>query len=107
VETLGDKVALIAGRLQELADHAHVGDVRQCGMMVGIELVADRDARKPFDSNLRVGAAVCRHARKFGLITRPLGDVVVLMPAPAMDTETLKRMMDAAVETIYDYFENK
>jgi len=87
----------------ELADHRHVGDIRQCGMMVGIELVRDRNARQPFDENLRVGAAVCEHARRFGLIVRPLRDVVVLMPAPAMDLDTLDRMTSAAVETVRSF----
>ena len=73
------------------------------GMMVGIELVADRAGPKPFDPGRRVGAAVCKAARHHGLIIRPLGDVVVLMPAPAMDAATLDRMLSAVVETIREY----
>jgi len=47
---------------------------------------------------------VCFAARKRGLILRPLGDVLVLMPAPAMDMDTLDRMMDAVVETVGEFF---
>ena len=101
---LPGKVDYIRTRLAELADHPHVGDIRQCGMMVGIELVADRETKAPFDLADRVGAAVCRSARDRGLLIRPLGDVVVLMPAPAMDSAALERMMIAAVGTIHDYF---
>ena len=107
LEALPAKVDLIGGRLAELSDHPHVGDIRQCGMMVGIELVRNRHGPRPFEPSLRVGAAVCRHARQHGLITRPLGDVVVLMPAPAMDTETLTRMLDAVIASIHEYFEEK
>ncbi len=104
---LGEKVELMQKRLGELADHPHVGDVRQCGMMVGIELVADRQSRQPFEPQQRLGAALCRHGRKFSLMLRPLGDVVVLMPAPAMDLDTLQRMMTAVIDTIHDYFETQ
>jgi len=101
---LPGKIDYIRTRLAEIADHPRVGDIRQCGMMVGIELVADREAKAPFDPADRVGAAVCRSARDRGLLIRPLGDVVVLMPAPAMDVATLERMMAAVVGTIHDYF---
>ena len=104
LDALPGKIEYIRARLAELADHPHVGDVRQCGMMVGIELVADRQAKAAFDPVRRVGAAVCRSARDRGLLIRPLGDVVVLMPAPAMDSAALERMMIAAVGTIHDYF---
>ena len=106
-EAMPAKIDLLAARLAELSDHPHVGDVRQRGMMVGIELVRDPRGREPFHPSLGVGAAVCKLARKHGLIIRPLGDVVVLMPAPAMDTETLTRMLDAVIASIHEYFEEK
>ena len=102
--TLPDKIALIERRLSPLADHPRVGDVRQCGMMIGIELVADRAKRKVFDPAKRVGAAVCLQARQRGVIIRPLSDVVVLMPAPAMDRDTLTRLCEGVVATIEEFF---
>ena len=104
LESLGPKIEMITSHLGELADHAHVGDIRQCGMMVGIELVADRARSRRFDPALRTGAALCAAARGRGVIIRPLGDVVVLMPAPAMDRPTLGRLLEATVATIKDYF---
>ncbi|HBN77251.1 MAG TPA: adenosylmethionine--8-amino-7-oxononanoate transaminase, partial [Planctomycetaceae bacterium] len=71
-------------RLQVLNDHPHVGEIRQKGIMAGIELVQDRDSRTPFDSHRRIGHQVILAARKRGVIIRPLGDVIVLMPAIAM-----------------------
>jgi len=103
LESLRDKISVIRDVLGRLADHPHVGDIRQCGMMVGIELVRDRQHKRRFDPVRRVGAAVCKAARAQGVITRPLGDVVVLMPAPAMDAGTLGRLLDAIVATIEDY----
>ncbi len=101
---LPEKIAMIRDSVAELADHPNVGDIRQCGMMAGVELVADRASGKPFDAALRTGAAVCAAARDRGVIIRPLGDVIVLMPAPAMDTGTLSRLLDATVATITDTF---
>ncbi|MBN1942341.1 MAG: adenosylmethionine--8-amino-7-oxononanoate transaminase [Phycisphaerae bacterium] len=104
VEKLPEKVRLVSRRLAELKDHPHVGDVRQCGLMIGIELVADRETKKPFNPLDRIGAKVCLAARKRGAIIRPLGDVVVLMPAPAMDHDTLDTLLTITIETIHEYF---
>lgn len=104
VQKLSAKAQRISSRLTEVKKHPNVGDVRQCGMMVGIELVADRDTRKSFDPLQRVGAKVCLAARSRGIIIRPLGDVVVLMPAPAMDHNTLDRLLTITIETIHEYF---
>jgi len=83
-----------------LAGHPHVGDVRLRGVMCGIELVAQRGPNRPFDPDARVGAALCAEARSRGLMIRPLGDVVILNPAPAMDPETTQEMLRLLVETI-------
>lgn len=104
LDMLAGKVERIHTALAELADHPHVAEVRQCGMMVGIGLVRDRATGEPFDPARRVGAAVCRSALARGVITRSLGDVVVLMPAPAMDGETLGKLLTATIETINEYF---
>ena len=70
----------------------HVGEVRQLGFMVGIELVADRATKEPFDWTLATGARVCRRARELGLITRPLGDVVTFLPPLAATEDDLEAM---------------
>jgi len=91
---------VLSSRLSELNSFPHVGEIRQKGIMVGIELVRDRDSMEPFDNSLRLGHAVTLAARKRNVILRPLGDVVVLMPAPAMPTELIHRLCDAAIESI-------
>jgi adenosylmethionine-8-amino-7-oxononanoate aminotransferase len=77
-----------------------VGDVRRKGLMVGIELVEDRQTRKPFDPRRRVGAAVCQAIRNHGVILRPLGDVVVLMPPLAMPVGDVERIVDAVAAEV-------
>lgn len=95
-EGLPERVAALAPHLAELlapvAALPCVGEVRQAGFMVGIELVRDRETKEPFDRRLGVGRRVCRRARELGLITRPLGDVVTLLPALATPEEDLEAM---------------
>lgn len=92
--------ARLAERLREIADHPHVGDIRHKGVMVGIELVADRSTQAPFPPERRMGHEVTLQARRRGVIIRPLGDVVVLMPAPAMPGELIDRLCDAVFAAI-------
>ncbi len=99
------KIAFLERELKRFLDLGHVGDVRQKGFMIGIELEADPQARKPFPLESRIGALACRAARKRGVILRPLGDVVVVMPPPAMTEKDLGRVLDAAYESIREVTE--
>ncbi|MFP5225935.1 MAG: adenosylmethionine--8-amino-7-oxononanoate transaminase [Actinomycetota bacterium] len=102
-ETLRDVEARtdqLSALLKPLADHPIVGDVRQRGLMVGIELVADRGSKEPFDPSLTMGARVCREARKHGVIIRPLGDVVVLMPPLVISSDELTLLVEATAASI-------
>lgn len=94
------KAAALARALAPLAGHPHVGDVRQRGLMVGIELVRDRASKAEYEYGLRVGHRVCQAARPLGAILRPLGNVVVLMPPLAMTEAELARLAAIAVEGI-------
>jgi adenosylmethionine-8-amino-7-oxononanoate aminotransferase len=95
VAAVANKGEALRGMLEELKDLPHVGDIRQRGFMVGIELVENRQTRGRFDPKKRVGAAVCARLRGHGVILRPLGDVIVLMPPPAMGLEDLKTIVTA------------
>ena len=72
----------------------HVGDVRQRGFMVGIELVHDRQTQAPYPWQEKTGVRVCQEVRKHGVILRPLGNVIVLMPPLSMTIEELERLLD-------------
>jgi adenosylmethionine-8-amino-7-oxononanoate transaminase len=95
VRSVESKSRALAEMLSELHELPHVGDVRQKGFMVGIELVADRPSRQPFDPRRRVGAEVCAKIRRHGVILRPLGDVIVMMPPLAMAVEDLRKIVMA------------
>lgn len=94
---------IITEELSPLRACRHVLDVRQRGLMVGVELCADRTSRASFDFAARTGAELCRRMRDQGAIVRPLGDVIVLMPAPGMDHGTLRNLLAVTVGTILDW----
>jgi adenosylmethionine-8-amino-7-oxononanoate aminotransferase len=93
---------LLARRLAELRDHPHVGEVRQKGIMAGIELVASRADQKAFDPATRIGHRVVLAVRDRGVVLRPLGDVIVLMPAPAMPGTLVDQLCTATFAAIDD-----
>ena len=93
----------LAAGLERLARHPHVGEVRRKGMMVGVELVRDRATREPYGYQERLGFAVCLAARRHGVLLRPLGNVVVLMPPLSLTVEEARLLTTAledAVETV-------
>jgi adenosylmethionine-8-amino-7-oxononanoate aminotransferase len=94
------KVERLRGHLQRLGEIPIVGDIRQHGLMAGVELVKDRRTREPFPAALRLGHQVCRRMRDKGVILRPLGDVVVVMPPLAIPDEMLDRIGEALDESI-------
>ena len=100
LDNVAQNEQLLARRLEELADHPHVGEIRRKGIMVGIELVQDRNTMQPFPASERVGHRVTLAARSRGVMIRPLGDVIVLMPAPAMPESLVNQICEVAFESI-------
>jgi adenosylmethionine-8-amino-7-oxononanoate aminotransferase len=100
LENLPPKVDRLAERLARLAGWSNVGEVRQMGLIAGIELVADKATKEPFPWSHQVGARVCRDARSSGLLLRPLGDVIVIMPPLSIRVEELDWLMDVVEGSI-------
>ena len=100
LERMATKVELLAERLKEFWSLPHVGDVRQKGFMVGVELVADRKTKEPFPPQMKVGQKVILEARRQGVVIRPLGDVIVLMPPLAIPEGELERLVEIVYHAI-------
>jgi adenosylmethionine---8-amino-7-oxononanoate aminotransferase len=86
--------AVLGEALHAFDGLAHVGEVRRRGLMCGVELVADRATKAPFPAAALAGKRVCDALRDDGIILRPLGDVLVLMPAPAMSADDLRWLVE-------------
>ncbi|RMH03967.1 MAG: adenosylmethionine--8-amino-7-oxononanoate transaminase [Nitrospirae bacterium] len=104
VERTLTRVQMHAKRLARLLDplrqYPCVGEIRQCGLMVGIELVQDHVTRTPLPLTARVGQRVARAARARGLIIRPIGNVVLLVPPLITTSGQLQQMVSILSESI-------
>jgi len=100
LQKLRPKIAALHRLLQLLGQHPHVGDIRQLGFIVGIELVRDRKTKKPYPTTERVGMRVAAEARRLGLLIRPLGNVIVLMPPLSTTMKELRRMVGIVTTAI-------
>ena len=101
LDRLGPKIARLERLLaSEVAPLPHVEDVRQCGVMVGIELAADAAGRRPYPAADRMGARVTAEARRRGVIVRPLGDVVVLMPPLSITGAEIDRLVTVVRDAV-------
>jgi adenosylmethionine-8-amino-7-oxononanoate aminotransferase len=97
---LPDKIALLEKALRRIGSLDMVGDVRNCGMMAGVELVEDKASGRSFDPSRRIGARLCQRMRDKGAILRPLSDVIVIMPPLAITQEQLTELLAVVTETI-------
>jgi len=82
----------------------NVGDIRQEGCVAGIELVRDWRRRTPFNLRERAGIRVCEAMAQRGVLTRPVGNVIVLMPPYCTTPAQVKRMVRALTESIHEVF---
>jgi adenosylmethionine-8-amino-7-oxononanoate aminotransferase len=95
-EPVLERNAGIAARMDELAaplrEHPNVAEVRQTGMILAIEMVADGKTRRPFAAQDRRGLRAYRHALAQGVVLRPLGDILYWMPPYCIDEEGLQHL---------------
>ena len=96
LDQLPEKIARFAEHLQRIAEHPHVGDVRQCGLMIGIELVQNKATGEPYPWQEARGRRACEVAIENGVWLRPLGDVIVMMPPLSITLDEIDLMGSAA-----------
>ena len=92
--------ARMSERVRELAEHPHVAEVRQRGMIAAIELTADKGSRTPYPWQQRRGLTVYRHALTRGVLLRPIGAVVYFMPPYVITPAEIDLMVEVAREGI-------
>lgn len=97
---LKEKTRLVEKWLNDVGSLPHVGDARGAGMMVGVELVKDKKTKEPYPYEERWGWRVSLKAREKGVIIRPLGNVVVVMPPLSISTETLDALFSHVKNSI-------
>ncbi len=114
LKNVRDRAAELSAGLAPLRDHPHVKEVRQVGLMAGIDLVqekisltpslslGERDGvrHRPYPVAARMGLKVCDEALRRGVWLRPLGDVVILMPPLAISQKELAFLIDVVRNSV-------
>ena len=85
---------------RDLNDHPHVAEVRQYGMILAIELIKDKQKRIPYPWQERRGLRVYQYALSQGVLLRPLGNVIYLMPPYVITLEEIAMVVRVAREGI-------
>ncbi len=93
VENASAMGTLLHQELKRFADHPLVGEIRGMGLIAGIELVADRNSKRPFDPVGATGAAFFRHAQARGLIIRAIGDTIALSPPLIIKADQVRELV--------------
>ncbi|MBI4838164.1 MAG: aminotransferase class III-fold pyridoxal phosphate-dependent enzyme, partial [Nitrospirae bacterium] len=91
---------ILKKELVKISDFPHVGDVRQKGFMAGIELVKNKKTKEPYKAEEKIGWKVCCIAREKGLIIRPLGNIIVMMPPLSISNQELESLVQITAESI-------
>jgi adenosylmethionine-8-amino-7-oxononanoate aminotransferase len=104
IGAVAQKARVLRDALAPLAAHRHVGDIRQAGLMCGIELVADRGTKALLAPGDRNGYHICLALRDRGIFLRPLGDVIVLMPPLSVTIAELRHLAASVHAAIVERF---
>ncbi len=97
---LASKIKFFSRLLTPLATLHQVGDVRQRGLMAGVELVMDKRTNTPYPLSAKAGHRVAAIARSKGLILRPIGNVLVLIPPLSISKDELKKTVEILKQSI-------
>ncbi len=98
--TLPPKIQILEDWLKAISGMDHVGDVRNKGLMAGVELVRDKRTKDPYPWEEKMGWRVCHFVREKGIIIRPLGNVIVIMPPLSISADDLRYMLESIGEGI-------
>lgn len=99
---LQPKISHLGELLCNLAAEPHIGEIRQCGFIAGIDVVADKRSLAPYPWQEQTGAKVCTAARRYGLLTRPIRDTLVLMPPLCFSDEEISGSVEALRMAVRD-----
>jgi adenosylmethionine---8-amino-7-oxononanoate aminotransferase len=100
IENLKGKIKILEDWLKDVRGLNHVGNVRNAGFIAGVELAKDKQTKTPYDWAEKTGWRVARHARDKGVLLRPLGNVIVIMPPLAISEQNLIKLLEVIKSAI-------
>jgi len=105
IEKIQPKIRLFRSGLKKFWELRHVGDIRQEGLMIGIELVQDKKTKKAYPLDQKIGIRVIQEAKRRGAILRPLGNVIVLMPPLSITHSEIKKLLNILYRSVEEVTE--
>jgi adenosylmethionine-8-amino-7-oxononanoate aminotransferase len=102
LKSLEESIAHLTSLLSVLSSVPHVGDVRQCGFIAGVEVFRDLAGKVSYDWREKAGIRICTEMHKRGVLTRPIGNTIVLMPPYCVTRWQLNRIVDVLRESIVE-----
>ncbi|MBE0425588.1 MAG: adenosylmethionine--8-amino-7-oxononanoate transaminase [Nitrospirae bacterium] len=100
LEGLKFKIEILETWLKDVLNLRHTGDVRNAGLMAGVEMVKDKNTKEPYDWAEKMGWRVAYQAQDKGVFIRPLGNVIVIMPPLAISDQNLNQLLRVIKEAI-------
>jgi adenosylmethionine-8-amino-7-oxononanoate aminotransferase len=107
LKKLKGKIKILEAWLKKILQFKHVGDVRNIGLMAGVELVKNKKTKEPYNWAEKMGWRVANHARDNGVLIRPLGNIIVIMPPLSISEQNLKRLLDVIKSSIINVTEKR
>ena len=100
ISTIKASIRILDDQLKEFKGLKHVSDIRSKGLMAGIDLQKNPKKNIPYQLNERIGKKVCDMARYEGVLIRPLGDTIVIMPPVSIKEKELKKLTKSIYKCI-------
>lgn len=100
LDSLQDKILFLKDELIKFYNLESVGDIRQCGFITGIEIVKDKETKKPYPLKDKIGIKIAAEARDRGLIIRPIGNVVILVPPLSITKDEVHSMVEILYKSV-------
>jgi adenosylmethionine-8-amino-7-oxononanoate aminotransferase len=100
IKTLKGKIEILEAWLKNVLTLQHVGDVRNIGLMAGVELVRDKKTKEPYGWEEKMVWRVAYQARENGVFIRPLGNVMVIMPPLSISEQNLNQLLKVIRDSI-------
>lgn len=100
LDNMQPKIDLFKKLLSFMKNHPHIGEIRQKGLIAGVELVKEKVRRTQYPLEQKVGIRTCMEARNMGLLLRPIGNVIILMPPLSITKSEIKKMLSIVARAI-------
>ena len=100
IEKIQKTSKVFENRINDISNLDIVGEIRHKGMVMGIDLVQNKNSNKPISSKTSINKLVFEEGRKHQIYFRTLGNIIMLVPPLAISQKDLNFLIDGTICTI-------